>query len=123
MNINAGRIGAGALLALCLVFSIAVGVPQGKGPKNGGPSRGNSGNSGNAGNRRPENDIRPTPGPPSNNAGGSNRGRLHQSCVQECNAFHKQEKQTCKGQTGPARAACEQAVNERHRVCVTSCPK
>jgi hypothetical protein len=123
MNIRAGKIGAGALLALSLVFSIAVGVPQGKGPKNGGTSRGNSGKADNAGNRRPDNDTRQTPGPPSNKGGGSNNVRLHQSCVQGCNAFHKQEQQACKGRTGPGRGACERAINERHRVCVTSCPK
>lgn len=126
MNIRAGRIAGAALLGMSLLLAIAVGMPQGKGPKNdGGPARedsGNSGNPGNAGNRDPGNATRPTPGPPSNNAG-PNSARLHQPCVQECNALHKQETQACKVRTGPDRAACERAMNERHRNCITSCPR
>src|SRR5437879_10359141 len=118
MNVRAGRISGAALLGMSLLLGIAVGMPQGKGPKNGGPSRGSSGN---AGNRDSGNATRPTPGPPSNNARGPNSARLHQACVQECNALHKQETQACKARTGPDRAACERAINERHRECITSC--
>lgn len=47
MNIRAGRIAGTALLGMSLLLATAVGMPQGKGPKNGGPSRGSSGNAGN----------------------------------------------------------------------------
>jgi hypothetical protein len=120
MNVSAGRIVAGALLALCLLFSIALGVPQGKGSKG---SRSSRGNDGNAGNRDSGTARRPTPGLKSGDDETPNGEGAHQSCVHSCNAAHKQAKQSCKGRTGPERAACEQAVNEQHRLCVTSCPK
>jgi hypothetical protein len=120
MKIRAGRIAAAIVLGMSLLLAIAGGMPQGKGPKSGGPSRGNSGN---AGNRNPGNVTRPTPGPPLINAGGRNGARVHRICVQECNAIHKQETEACRLRTGPGRASCERTINERHRFCVRSCPK
>jgi hypothetical protein len=123
MKIRAGRIAGTIVLGMSLFLAIAGGMPQGKGSKGAGSPRGNSGNPGNAGNREAGKANRPTPGPPSNNASGPNNARGHQACMQACNAVHKQEQEACKVRTGPDRAACERAINERHRLCVTSCPK
>ena len=50
-------------------------------------------------------------------------GGTRQSCVQSCNTYHKDDAQLCKGRTGQDRASCQREINERHRLCIQSCPK
>ena len=140
-----------AFLTLSLVFAVVGFTPQGKGQKGG--SKGNPGkqlptpddptvskepNTSKTPNRSKAPNVSKVPtvskipgGVYKKTPNGSKvpnniptgGGGSRQSCVQSCNTSHKDDAQLCKGRTGQDRGSCQREINERHRVCIQSCPK
>src|SRR5678815_472364 len=106
-----------ALLCMGLVFAVVGANPQGKsGNKSGGPKT-NSGSLPVPGTptvtKAPKSSKAPKstktlPIPGNGNGNGGN----HQSCVQSCNSYHKNQSKQCKGRTGQDRASCQRAINQ-----------
>ena len=144
-HLNAKRATLAALLTLSLAFAVVGFTPQGKGQKGGSKNSGKelptttTQPSESTGPKAPSiSKTKVSKARKSSKTGvskklpnGSNGpktiptgvGGTRQSCVQSCNASHKNDAQLCKGRTGQDRADCQRDINEEHRLCIQSCPR